>query len=86
MAERSREQGRDLVTPIGSREGDVERRLRHMDRLGIDTQVVFHTLWTVPTTDRPEVELALCKELETAGWPTCGNGPTDACVGARCCR
>ena len=61
MAERSREQGRDLVTPIGSREDDVERRLRHMDRLGIDTQVLFHTLWTVPTTDRPEVELALCK-------------------------
>ena len=61
MAERSREQGRDLVTPIGSREDDVERRLRHMDRLGIDTQVLFHTLWTVPTTDQPEVELALCK-------------------------
>lgn len=32
-----------------------------MDRLGIDVQVMIHTLWTVPPTDRPEVELALCK-------------------------
>jgi len=62
MAERSKQLGRDVVTPIGAREGDdVERRLRHMDRLGIDVQVMIHTLWTVPATDRPEVELALCK-------------------------
>jgi predicted TIM-barrel fold metal-dependent hydrolase len=62
MAERSRQLGRDVVTPIGAREGDdVERRLRHMDRLGIDVQVMFHTLWTVPPTDRAEVELALCR-------------------------
>ena len=62
MAERSKQLGRDVVTPIGAREGDdVERRLRHMDRLGIDVQVMIHALWTVPATDRPEVELALCK-------------------------
>ena len=62
MEERSKQLGRNVVTPIGAREGDdVERRLRHMDRLGIDVQVMIHTLWTVPVTDRPEVELALCK-------------------------
>jgi hypothetical protein len=62
MEERSKQLGRDLVTPIGAREGDdVERRMRHLDRLGIDVQVMIHTLWTVPVTDHPEVELALCK-------------------------
>jgi len=62
MEERSKQLGRNVVTPIGAREGDdVERRLRHMDRLGIDVQVMIHTLWTLPVTDRPEVELALCK-------------------------
>jgi len=62
MAERSEQLGRDLVTPAGAREGDdVERRLKHMDSLGIDTQVLFHTLWTVPAADRAEVELAMCK-------------------------
>src|SRR5262245_50192093 len=32
-----------------------------MDRLGIDVQVMIHTLWTVRVTDGPEVELGLCK-------------------------
>src|SRR4029434_6276411 len=62
MAERSKQLGRDVATPIGAREGDdVERRMRHMDRLGIDVQVMIHTLWTVPGTDRPAVALSLCE-------------------------
>jgi uncharacterized protein len=40
---------------------DVEARLRHMDELGIDAQVLYPTLFLIPTTRRPEVEIALCK-------------------------
>jgi predicted TIM-barrel fold metal-dependent hydrolase len=57
--------GRDNVgkeTPKESREmGDIEARLRHMDEIGTDVQVLYPTLFLRPVTDRPEVELALCR-------------------------
>jgi predicted TIM-barrel fold metal-dependent hydrolase len=40
---------------------DVEARLRHMDQLGIEAQVLYPTTFLHAVTDRPEVELALCK-------------------------
>jgi predicted TIM-barrel fold metal-dependent hydrolase len=40
---------------------DIEGRLRHMDDLGIDVQVLYPSLFLRPVTNRPEVELALCK-------------------------
>src|ERR1700733_14481474 len=40
---------------------DVDVRLRHMDELGIDVQVLYNTLWVVPVAERPEVEIALCR-------------------------
>ena len=40
---------------------DVDARLRHMDELGIEVQVLFPTTFLHAVTDRPEVELALCK-------------------------
>jgi predicted TIM-barrel fold metal-dependent hydrolase len=40
---------------------DVPARLRHMDQLGIDVQVLYPTTFLHAATDRPEVELALCK-------------------------
>src|SRR5919106_2240539 len=39
---------------------DVTQRLRHMDALGIDVQVLYNSLWLRPLTRRPEVEIALC--------------------------
>ena len=38
---------------------DVDARLRHMDQLGIDVQVLFPTTFLHSYTNRPEVELAL---------------------------
>ncbi len=38
---------------------DVPARLRHMDELGIDVQVLFPTTFLHSVTDQPEVELAL---------------------------
>lgn len=40
---------------------DVEQRLRHMDALGVDVQVLYPTLFLFALTHRPEVELALCR-------------------------
>jgi len=52
--------GRD--TPKAAREmDDIEARLRHMDELGVDIQVLYPTLFLRPITSRSEVELALCR-------------------------
>jgi predicted TIM-barrel fold metal-dependent hydrolase len=47
------------ATPKAYRElSDIPGRLRHMDELGIDVQVLYPSLLT-PVSDRPEVESAL---------------------------
>ncbi|HEY2990160.1 MAG TPA: amidohydrolase family protein [Candidatus Binatia bacterium] len=58
---RSKETGRTLQTPAEARElRDVALRLQHMDKLGIDLQVLHNTLWITQVADRPEAEIALC--------------------------
>jgi predicted TIM-barrel fold metal-dependent hydrolase len=53
--------GREVATPLEARElSDVAQRLRHMDQLGIDVQVLYNSLWITPLTRRPEAEIALC--------------------------
>lgn len=53
--------GRRVDTPVDARElSDVKRRLRHMDELGIDIQVLYNSLWLTPLTTRPDAEIALC--------------------------
>jgi predicted TIM-barrel fold metal-dependent hydrolase len=49
-------------TPQASREmRDVSIRLKHMDELGVTIQVLYPTLFLIPLTPRPEVELALSR-------------------------
>ena len=49
-------------TPSASRELlDVGARLRHMDELGTDIQIMYPTLFLFRVASRPEVELALCR-------------------------
>jgi uncharacterized protein len=38
---------------------DLPGRLRHMDTLGIDVQVLYPSLFLIPITDRPEIEAAM---------------------------
>lgn len=53
--------GREVATPIAARElSDVQRRLEHMDALGIDVQVLYNSLWITPLTSRADAEIALC--------------------------
>ncbi len=57
----SKQTGRDLKTAAEARElRDVELRLRHMDKLGIDVQVLFNTMWIARVADKAEAEIALC--------------------------
>ena len=47
-------------TPVESQElRDVSARLRHMDELEIDVQVIYPTLCLIPLTRRADVELAI---------------------------
>lgn len=54
--------GRNFETPQAARElDDVNLRLKHMDELGIDVQVLHNTFWIERITTRPEAEVALCR-------------------------
>ena len=56
--------GRNFETPQAARQlDDVEVRLKHMDELGIDIQVLHNTFWIERITTRPDAEVALCR-----GW------------------
>jgi predicted TIM-barrel fold metal-dependent hydrolase len=52
----------DVTITDATRElADVASRLRHMDELGIQVQVLYPTLFIQAVTDSPEVELALTR-------------------------
>lgn len=57
--------GRDnkgVDTPVEAREmTDIPKRLEHMDQLGTDIQVLYPTVLLRPFTEKPDVELALCR-------------------------
>ena len=51
-----------LRPPQAARElDDVALRLKHMDDLGIDVQVLHNTFWIERITTRAEAEVALCR-------------------------
>jgi len=55
---------------------DIEARLADMDRLGIETQVVYPTLFLITLTDDVKLEIALCKAYNrwlAAAWSKAGN-------------
>src|SRR5690348_9174788 len=52
----------DIATPDAARDmTDIDRRLKHMDELEIDVQVLYPTMFLRPLTERPNVALALAK-------------------------
>jgi predicted TIM-barrel fold metal-dependent hydrolase len=40
---------------------DIDLRLDHMTQLGIDIEVLHHSLWIEQVTNRPDIEVALCR-------------------------
>lgn len=53
---------------------DVDARLRDMDRLGVDVQVLYPTLFLTKVTGRPEVDVALCHSYNR--WIVGATAPT----------
>jgi predicted TIM-barrel fold metal-dependent hydrolase len=61
LVERSKQLGRNMTTTMEARDVEnVEARLRHMDELGIDIQVLYPSIFLDQCTARSEVEVALC--------------------------
>ncbi len=62
-------------TPRESREmGDIEARIRHMDDLGVDIQVLYPTVFLRPFSKRPEIELALYRSYNRWLTDICQQG------------
>ena len=62
LERRSQQAGRRFADNQESREmGNVDLRLDYMDRTGVDIQVLHNTIFIESVTDRPAVEVALCK-------------------------
>ena len=70
--------GRNFETPQAARElDDVDLRLKHMDELGIDVQVLHNTFWIERMTTRrrcrsrpmPQLESLARRHLEEKPWP-----------------
>ncbi len=60
--ELSEASGREMTVDDASQSMEnVEMRVRHLDSLGIDIQVVYPTIFIEQVTDKPEIEVALCK-------------------------
>ena len=54
--------GRNVESPKAARElDDVQLRLDHMDKLGVDVQVLHNTFWIEQITTDPDTEAALCR-------------------------
>lgn len=62
-------------TPKESREmEDIGARIRHMDELGVDVQVLYPTVFLRPFTKRPEIELALYRSYNRWLTDICKQG------------
>jgi predicted TIM-barrel fold metal-dependent hydrolase len=62
LEKRSQQVGRKFADAQESRElGNVDLRLEHMDQTGVDIQVLHNTMFIESATERPPVEVALCK-------------------------
>jgi len=53
---------------------DIDGRLEHMDELNIDVQVLYPSLFLRPLTDKPEVEIAICRSYNQWLIDICNRG------------
>ena len=76
--------GRDL--PVESREmSDLSARIKHMDELGIDVQVIYPTFFITPVSRRP-TSISPCRAATTAGWRISSRSSRTVSVGCWCRR
>ena len=61
LDKKSAEIGRDVSTTMATRDlADVMARIKHMDELGIDIQVLYTSIFLDQVTERADTEVALC--------------------------
>jgi predicted TIM-barrel fold metal-dependent hydrolase len=61
LDKKSAELGRDVSTTMATRDlADVSGRVKHMDELGIDIQVLYTSIFLDQVTERADTEVALC--------------------------
>ena len=61
LEERSKRANRHMEFPLAAQGmDDVQLRLRHLDELGIDIQVLHNSLFIEPVTNETSTEIALC--------------------------
>ena len=53
---------------------DIDGRLKHMDELDIDVQVLYPSLFLRPLTAKPEVEQAICRSYNQWLIDICNKG------------
>ena len=84
FAELSDRAGRHMDTPEETRGAEnVAARLRHMDELGIDIQVLYPTMFIEQVAEKSEIEAALCKAYNRWAadiWSQSDNRLRWACV------
>ena len=62
LERRSRQVGRKFADEQEARElGNVDLRIEHVDKIGVDVQVLHNTMFIESATDHAAVEVALCK-------------------------
>lgn len=65
---------KDSGTTVETRELlDVKKRLRHMDELGTDIQVIYPTLFLMEATEKPEINAALRRSYNRWLADRCGQ-------------
>jgi hypothetical protein len=74
-------------TPMASRElRDVSVRLKHMDELGVDIQVIFPTIFIIPLTQRSGDRAGALPQLQPVDGRYLATGARSACAGSPYCR
>jgi aminocarboxymuconate-semialdehyde decarboxylase len=54
--------GRRVTTPVAARQMEnIDVRLREMDQVGIDIQVLYPSIFIFQVTERPQVDVAVCR-------------------------
>jgi uncharacterized protein len=65
---------KDSGTTVETRELlDVQKRLKHMDELGTDTQVIYPTLFLMEATEKPEINAAMRRSYNRWLGDRCGQ-------------
>src|SRR5262249_18363537 len=71
---RGRGEGEQTISQAIREMDDIEGRLRRMDALNIDVQVLFPTLFLAPVSTRPEMDVALCRSYNRWLAGVCSRG------------